>query len=141
MAQHSSLGDFGKHIQGRAAKLEDETARLLKETVLAVVTDLAQSTPIKTGQAQANWLTNIGAPFPYYMANEDANNAAQDSIDFARRALVGVKFDSEIHITNNLPYISQLNAGSSKQAPALFVQAAVLRASYYQIQAFKISWA
>jgi hypothetical protein len=32
----------------------------------------------------------------------------------------------QIHITNNAPYIRQLNDGSSKQAPAGFVERAIL---------------
>jgi hypothetical protein len=139
MAQHSSFGAFAKEFRKRGIKLEEEQLRLLKETVIGVVTHVGRATPILTGQAQSNWLTFIGHAGSYYVANEAGNGGYQDSIDFARRALAGVKLDDTIHITNNVPYIVQLNRGTSKQAPALFVQTAVLVASY-QIKAFKISW-
>jgi uncharacterized protein CbrC (UPF0167 family) len=140
MARHASLGDFGRAFKGRTAKLESEVARVLKETALNVVTEVARDTPILTGQAQSNWLTNIGSPFPFYVANEDvANGAAQDSIDWAKRVLQRVQYTDTIHITNNVPYIVKLNRGTSKQAPALFVQTAVLRAAY-KIQGIRISW-
>lgn len=139
MARHSSLGAFGKAFQARGAKLDKEIGRALESVALAVVTDVGGDTPILTGQAQANWLTNIGSEFPYYIWNEDDNRAVRDSIDWANKVLQKVKSTDVIHITNNLPYIVQLNRGTSRQAPALFVQSALLRASY-SLRNFKISW-
>lgn len=140
MANHASLGDFGREFKKRGAKLEREVERVLKETVIGVVTEVARDTPVLTGQASSNWITNIGSQFPFYIANEDVpNGAASDSIEWAKKAVAQLKHTDTIHITNNVPYIVQLNRGTSKQAPALFVQSAVLRAAY-RIKAVKISW-
>lgn len=131
MANHASLGDFGKHMRKHVAKkVESETARFLADAAVEVVMDVSRATPIRTGQAQSNWLTAIGHQFPYYIANEKANNAWYDSVQWAQDAVKTVKYSDVIHITNNVPYIVKLNQGSSTQAPALFVQTAVLRASY-----------
>lgn len=139
MAQHASMGDFGKSVRKMGDKFRKEQLRLLKETVIGVVTEVARDTPILTGQAQSNWLTNPNAKFPFYIWNEDSNGAAQDSIAWANRVMGTAKLGDKIHITNSLPYIAQLNRGTSRQAPALFVQAAVLRASY-SIHSFKVNW-
>jgi uncharacterized protein CbrC (UPF0167 family) len=131
MANHASLGDFGRHMRSHVArKVESETARFIADAAVEVVRDVASSTPIRTGQAQANWLTAIGKQFSYYIANAGANNAWYDSMQWAQNALQTVKYNDVIHITNNVPYIVKLNQGSSTQAPALFVQMAVLRATY-----------
>lgn len=139
MAQHSSLGEFGKAFKRKGAVLERETSRLLRETAIGVVTEVARDTPIDTGQAQSNWLTRLNAPFPYYIWNEDDNGAWHEAVDFAQNVLKNVKTTDVIHITNSLPYIAQLNRGTSRQAPKLFVQMAVLRAAY-AIKGFKVSW-
>lgn len=138
MASHS-LGSFGKEMRRRAGVVDREAARALTEASLDFVQGVAQATPILTGQAQANWLVNIGGPFPYYRANEYANDGWRDSLDWARQALKGLRSDMPVHITNNVPYIVQLNRGTSKQAPALFVQTTLL-AVQYRLKGFKINW-
>lgn len=125
-----SLSSFAASMRKRAARVEPAMANVLKTAALNVVKDVASDTPIKTGQAQSNWLTSIGTPNPFYQANELSNSGWRDSLDFAKQVLANYKTSDPIHITNNVPYIVELNRGTSKQAPALFVQAAVLRATY-----------
>lgn len=124
------LGDFAARMRKKASRVEPEVLALKKLMVLGVVTDVAQATPILTGQAQSNWLTNVGSAMPFYKANEDDNGAWHEAVDWAHIALQSATISSDIHITNNVPYIVKLNQGSSKQAPAMFVQLAVLRARY-----------
>lgn len=137
----SSLGDFGNRMHQRAGQVNGEVVRAMKEVALSVVTNVAQDTPILTGQAQANWLLAFDKPNDFMRVVDDFGIAdARDSIAYARGMLQKLtRSDTEIHITNNVPYIIKLNNGSSKQAPRLFVQAAVLRASY-KLRAFKITW-
>lgn len=120
-----------------AKKAEKEIAKFIAEAAIDVVSSVAQQTPIKSGQAQANWLTAIGKQFSYYIANAEDNSGWYDSVEWARNALKTVKYNDVIHITNNVPYIVKLNQGTSAQAPALFVQMAVLQASYH-LKGFKI---
>jgi hypothetical protein len=56
----------------------------------------------------------------------EANAAA--AIEQAAAVIEGYDIDKNrsIHISNNLPYIGPLNDGHSKQAPAAFVQMAVM---------------
>lgn len=85
-------------------------------------------TPVDTGWARANWVPNIGSPLQGVVgAPGKPNNAAQTS---AQASLIRYSLgQGPIYITNNVPYIGRLNAGSSKQAAAGFIQSAVARAS------------
>jgi hypothetical protein len=135
------MGDmhsFAKRMRDKANRVEPEVARLVKAAAISVVTEVARDTPVKTGQAGSNWLTNIGAPFPYFIADESGARRWTDSVAFAKSALTNYKADTAIHITNNVPYIAELNRGTSRQAPKLFVQMAVLRARY-TFRAIKIN--
>jgi hypothetical protein len=135
MAQ--DLGQFAKKMRAYAKRAEPAVAGVVKKLVTQIVEEVATSTPIDTGQARANWLTSIGTPITYYKANAGSNSAANESIDMAAKVMASWNGQGDIHIANNLPYIAKLNAGSSQQAPKLFVQAAVLRARY-TLQSMKL---
>jgi len=104
-------------------------------------------TPVDTGWARSNWVPRMGKPF------EGTAGSRPDKIrDFNAHAvgmsatIVGGKIDEgpqkdgvasisgyrlgigNLFVTNNVPYIGRLNAGSSKQAPRGFVERAILRA-------------
>lgn len=85
-------------------------------------------TPVDTGWARANWAPNIGAP----LAQTIGSRPKRGGSGIAPANPVGILGYSlgqgPIYITNNVPYIQQLNAGSSKQAPAGFIQTAIARA-------------
>jgi hypothetical protein len=114
------------------ADLHSFTTRLVQRLALNINAELIEATPIDTGWARANWVPNIGSPFEgtagtYLLARGGlVDNSTRDSalVDIATSYRLG----PEIHQTNNVPYIELLNAGSSAQAPAGFVQAAILRA-------------
>ena len=116
-------------MRKKASTVDAKVNKAIADLALSVVKEVAPDTPILTGQAQSNWITSVGAPINYYSVNPYMNNAAQESIDYARSVLQGYN-GGVIHIVNNVPYIAELNRGTSRQAPALFVQTAILRATY-----------
>lgn len=102
----------------------------LKQTVLAIDQVLVVSTPVDTGRARSNWIVGTGpstqaidayAPGEGGSTGRDNLNAA---LAQARQFLDGTDV-SVIYISNNLEYIQYLNEGSSAQAPAGFIEAAV----------------
>lgn len=123
------MKDFANRMRKRASQVEDKVNLAVVNLAMDIVTQVAEDTPIRSGRAQSNWITSVGGPVPYYKENPFMNNGAQESIDMARTMLSGYN-GGVIHIVNNVSYIAQLNAGSSRQAPALFVQSAILRATY-----------
>lgn len=105
----------------RGRQLEDNVELILAETVVETAATVIFATPVDTGRARNSWLTGVnsapsgfGAPKP---GGTDASAMATSVATTLRVDDVGV-------IVNNLPYIKKLNNGSSKQAPAGFVQKA-----------------
>lgn len=121
-----------REIRIVARALTSTSERIVKRLALNVNAELIKRTPVDTGWARANWVPNIGGPY-----TETAGTRAQaeeGNIDLGPQQLglaqiaTTYKLGPEIHQTNNVPYIRRLNNGSSRQAGARFVQAAILRA-------------
>lgn len=121
--------DFAKRISAKVTKVDNAINKAVVELALDIVSQVAPETPYKTGRASSNWLTSIGQPISFYKENPTSNQGPAESIAMARQVLSGYS-GGVIHIVNNVPYIAELNAGTSRQAPALFVQSAILRATY-----------
>jgi hypothetical protein len=96
-----------------------------KKRAIALAVDQAvvMGTPVDTGRARANWQAGLNSPVGGETAQTDKGGAST----IARNAgVIGASGPGEaIHLTNNVPYIGELNRGSSKQAPAGFVETAV----------------
>lgn len=99
--------------------------RMQKKAAAIVVTEVAYGTPIDTGQAAGNWITTVDQPASNFIKGGSTPSA---SVARVQPALAGLKMGQTIHIVNNAPYIHLLNQGRSQQAPALFVEAATLKA-------------
>lgn len=114
-AQSARIGDAMRKRVSTAAKA----------LALAIVAELKKNpsqggTPVQTGHARANWVPSVGAPF----AGE-----VQGSSDAGMADVLAYTLDQgPLWVANNVPYIRALNYGHSKQAPAMFVEAAIMRA-------------
>ena len=112
--------------------LDAFTTKFIKRLALNINAELIERTPIDTGWARVNWVPNIGGPFEGTAGTRaDAEAGSLDtSAQQAGLAEVATAYKTgpTIYQTNNVPYIELLNGGSSKQAPAGFVQAAILTA-------------
>ncbi|MCC6425646.1 MAG: hypothetical protein IT435_02375 [Phycisphaerales bacterium] len=113
---------------------------LVKGMARAITFYLIDGTPVDTGEARSNWLISLGVPlrgtiapytpYPKFSQangrgrNETANaNAARQR---AMSAIAARQPGQTLFIQNNVEYIGELNRGTSRQAPALFVEASVL---------------
>lgn len=105
-----------------AKKLNAEIERVCKMAVLEIDKELRRSTPVDTGHARANWIPSVGQPHRGEV--EGMGTHAQG----VAQVLAFKLGSGTLYVTNNVPYIRRLNEGSSKQAPSLFVEAAVDRA-------------
>lgn len=85
------------------------------------------ATPVDTGRARANWQVSIGAPATAALESTDAQGALERNkgIISAHRASAG----QELYLQNNVAYIERLNQGWSAQAPAGFVEKALITAA------------
>lgn len=79
----------------------------------------AGGTPVDTGHARANWVPSVGAPYTAEASGASAHEAGV-------AAVISYKLsDGPLFVSNNAPYIGLLNIGSSKQAPAGFIEMAI----------------
>lgn len=108
-------------VHGLESHIED----LVKRLALAVTAQLVEDTPRKTGWARANWIPEVGSPATALATPEtDEERAARVPLADAQRTAgimdVVLNFTlakRTIFISNGVPYIVKLNAGSSKQQP------------------------
>lgn len=119
------------------ASLNGFVTRLIKKLVLDIVANLKAApreggTPVDTGWARSNWVPNIGSPIRKVAGSYAAAKAGNLSFNSAAGiAHVATSYNVKmgaVHITNNVPYILRLDAGSSMQAPAGFVRRGIVKA-------------
>lgn len=96
------------------------TEKKVERTVRAVKLELFRSvildTPVDTGRARGNWQATLDSP-----ATEEIENESM-SVALAGVAANLGKINDVSFLANNLPYIEELEDGSSKQAPAGMVR-------------------
>jgi hypothetical protein len=105
-----------------AENMRKRVAKLAGEFILEVDKELRREgtgTPVDTGNARANWVPSIGAPFTGIATNNGPHDAGVIAI-LAYELKQGALYES-----NNVPYMRALNNGHSKQAPAGFIERAI----------------
>ena len=117
---------FARRMQRRAQQVEVGASDAVKSAALVINQVVVLETPVDTGHARANWQIGLVAPITKEIDEEDKPGAAtiarNNTLIKARTKRV------DIILSNNVPYINELNEGSSSLAPAGFVQLAVLAA-------------
>lgn len=120
-------------LERKAKAIDEAASKTAVDTALAIVGDLAYKTPVDTSQALSNWIVTLDTPSgqqikPHYAGSQGSSqrSSAAQTINNAKAVLKNKKPGQAIFITNNLPYIKRLNDGYSAQAPAGFVERAVL---------------
>jgi hypothetical protein len=131
-----SLGEFARRIRLRGRQSEEGINRIVREVALVADREVVMQTPVDTGRARSNWLLSLGGPsgaeIAAYAEGKKGSTSGANSraaMEQAKTAVAARQPEQDIYISNNLPYIGLLNDGSSAQAPAGFVQAAVKRAA------------
>lgn len=106
------------------AQLEKVTAEGAIDLALRIHGGLVEDTPVRTGWARSNWVPSVGQPKRETVGSPESLNtgaATAGAVEVAGWTIA----DGPIYITNNVPYILRLNAGSSKKAPAGFIESRV----------------
>ncbi len=129
-----SLDDFAKRIDRIAVRVEGNVQRAVKDCAHAVLRSAVEATPVDTGMACSNWTPELDRAFQGLFparvpgAGSTAADNAAGAIEAGAPTIEAFDIgkNTSIHITNNAPHIRPLNDGHSKQAPAGFVQIAVM---------------
>ena len=112
--------------------LEDFIEGAMQRLTLNATSNFIEDTPVDTGWARANWVPNIGQAFNGTAGSREAAESGSVSLSEQQGGIANVTIryrlqSGPIYISNNVPYITQLNEGTSAQAPAGFVQAGIQR--------------
>lgn len=106
------------------AKLLNASEQTARKAMLKVNTNLRDYTPEESNWASSNWVASVGSPVSGVHGTKENVTTAPQAKGMAQ--IITWKFkQGNLYITNNVPYINDLNAGSSEQAPAGFVQRAI----------------
>lgn len=113
-----------------------KTNRFVRKVAIIVDQNVVLATPVDTGRARSNWIVSVSSPEtneidPYQPGEQlgvGESGNAQSAINQALGQIAVRKNNQDIFIQNNVEYVKYLNEGSSKQAPANFVQLAIANA-------------
>lgn len=115
--------------------LEQFTEERLQGLFTGVYDEVSAATPVDTTWARSNWLGSVGTPDERAIPNLRREQklaqvgGRQGEAAAGRAVLARYKLsDGAAYIVNSVPYIVELNSGSSTQAPTAFVQLAIERA-------------
>ena len=130
------MNDFHRlvaRLRKSAKNLDKVGSEAAKTVANTIVRELVYRTPVDESTALSNWVVTIGrstsGQIPAHIVGKQGSTrfqSAEITIQNAAAALLGKKSGQNIYISNKLDYISELNDGSSLQAPAGFVEAAIL---------------
>ncbi len=101
------MDSFDIDLKKLAEKMELSVDVVARKVALEVYSGITEKTPVDTGRAKANWNLSVGRP------NLSVNMTARTPKQGQLKKGEGL---GNIWIANNLPYISALENGHSKQA-------------------------
>jgi hypothetical protein len=124
MAREIKVGDIGNYA-------EQQFEKLLRVAVLETDSRLKQASPVDTGRFRVSWQVGENAAGSYdggpqqEPSNADRSKTSPPGgliVPLRRMNYQQEKLGNVYSVHNNLPYAESLANGSSKQAPAGWVQ-------------------
>jgi HK97 gp10 family phage protein len=138
-----SLNQFSQRIFKLANRIEPNANEMVKDAAKAFLTTVVNMTPVDEGTAVSSWKVGLNyKPQGTRVfakgskgSTAGANRAAvlADTLPKIEKRVTGIT----ISIVNTAPHIAYLNSGSSRQAPAGFIEAAYQQ-SYIAIRRRKV---
>jgi len=125
-AEVTITSDFDEKWKEFEKRVKDAPGQILEEFGEEFRTSLAETTPVKSGRASGSWNASLNAP-DLTVQPEGYENPGGAYLD-GNSNLRGARDGDTVYITNAIDYIDELNSGSSRQAPAGFVEAEVASA-------------
>lgn len=129
----ANLRDLAQRLNGMAKDASETANERAKLAARAILRELIEITPVYTTKALSNWQVGIGGPpsgpigayFPGILGYTTGESSAA-ALRVGNARINAKKPGEVLYISNATPYIGELNRGSSKQAPAGFVERALL---------------
>lgn len=108
-----------------AAITRRNVAKVMQIATVEFYRQVIISTPVDTGRARHGW--NITIQSPSLTVPPEGKYSMPNIEEHGLSTIISVTPEQVIYITNRVPYIEDLNKGSSQQAPARFVELAAER--------------
>lgn len=105
------------------AELKAQSNELARKVMIDLDQRVVLKTPVDTGRARSNWLIGLGNPERSSRLSVDQSGGA--TIIENTREILQSKPGQDIWLSNNLPYIQELETGSSRQAPQGMVSTSI----------------
>lgn len=110
---------FADDVRRFSLKTGESTDKVVRAVTLSLFNGIIRDVPVDTGRARGSFETTVGQPATTTPDRLDqSGKQAMAEIE----ANVPQGAGQETYIASNLPYIVQLEEGSSKQAPEGFVR-------------------
>jgi len=123
---------FEQRMRELGEAIEAGTRQLANDVADAVQQHIIEATPVShletghSGRARNNWVATINTPWTQANYNGPFDPSGRAQMEINSSVIANNKRGRPIYIANNLNYIGLLNDGYSAQAPAGFVQSALL---------------
>lgn len=109
-------------------ELRKYTGRVRRAIVLELKDILFFTTPFATGHARSNWIPSMGFPHRGVEGSREAVSYAAQERGTAAVSKEPEESTRVANLSNSVSYLPHLNKGSSQQAGAHFVEAAIAQA-------------
>lgn len=131
----SDLRQFSQRMFGLANKIEKNANEKVKDAAKAFLTTVVEMTPVDTGQAVSSW--KVGLNYKPRGTRVFAEGTDGSTASANRSAVLALELPKiaarvtgqTISVVNTAPYIQRLNNGTSRKAPAGFIDTAYLNAT------------
>lgn len=128
----NDLLSLAKQLDGLTDQLTDAGNELKKEVAGVIIRDLLYTTPVDTSKAVSNYRADLGAsnpgvigPFSPGQGGSTRDASISAALAEAMANISKAQPGQPIFISNYVEYLQYLNDGTSKQAPAGFVEKSV----------------
>lgn len=127
---------FADDIEKARKKMVNDVDEFRQAVTISLFNSVIEDTPVRSGRLRGNWQTNEGDAKKGQLVTvdesetENAPQNTQRSKDEVENVVQLSKPDSEIHLSNNLPYAASVEFGGSKEkAPEGMLRKNVARIS------------
>ncbi len=124
------LNDFYRHT------VPEKHDKIVKKIAMQVLEGVVKGTPVDTGRARGAWTVTTGSPSEEVPPMKEGHIPEKKAETEVRTETIGKGTDiikaakpakEVIWIANNVPYIEELEDGSSKQSPAGMLESTLER--------------
>ena len=134
----ADLRDLAKWCNALPDRIDQAASELAADIAIRMAEDLIANTPVDITTAVSNWQVGFNQPvmfdLPAIYPGERGSTAAQSrdaALAHVKRVLAEKDPGDIIFLSNLTPYIIELNNGSSRQAPAGFIERSILVGERY----------